>query len=486
MTDWFTEELFDLPEATRIVFPMSRLVVDPERFLDDAQEVMAEMGMGVIYTHTSQGEPLRLAPSAKERSELLDRHYHPHHQRLSEAVDCAVKAFGYCLVVDGHSFPSAPLPYESDQSSDRPDICLGTDSFHTPAWLIDVAAAAFHDLGLTVAVDRPFAGALVPLSHFQRNSRVLALMVEVNRGLYIDECTGRRTVNFLALKCKVQDTLTAIMAACRPIKPSVRATPTHDRTRRQAPPPESACDQSPNKSQCMFIKLFNFSLINARTDENPMTNNEPTFHPRLDSEGKQHRLKAPSQPSPLSNWELPSSIATTIPDGPRPSILNGLPFEPWLGSPSSRTEWASVPGQGTFSEPPFPQTSMEHAAGVVILEADGRIWTVSPSNRFAGYRNTFPKGRSEPGLNYRATAIKEAFEESGLQVALTAWLVDVSRSTTLTRYYLARRVGGDPTTMGWESQAVHLVPLAQLSTHASHANDLKILAALADHFAKIV
>jgi len=43
---------------------------------------------------------------------------------------------------------------------------------------------------------------------------------------------------------------------------------------------------------------------------------------------------------------------------------------------------------------------------------------------------------------------------------------------------------GDPTAMGWESQAVHLVPMAQLPSHASHANDLKILAALADHLAQ--
>jgi hypothetical protein len=41
------------------VFPVSRLVVDPERFVDDATEPMAACGMGVIYTQTSQRMPLR-------------------------------------------------------------------------------------------------------------------------------------------------------------------------------------------------------------------------------------------------------------------------------------------------------------------------------------------------------------------------------------------------------------------------------------------
>lgn len=215
-----------------------------------------------------------------------------------------------------------------------------------------------------------------------------------------------------------------------------------------------------------------------------MISTDAVFHPRPGSKGEPVQLTAPSQPSPLSHWDSPLTIASTIPDGPRPSSLNGLELQPWTSAPKNNSEWALVDGQGAFSEPPFPATSLNHAAGVVVIERDGRAWTVSPSNRYGGYTNTFPKGRTEPSLTLRATAIKEAFEESGLQVALTAWLVDVPRSSTLTRYYLAERVGGDPSAMGWETQAVHLVPMEQLATHASHPNDLKILAALAAHFAQ--
>ena len=69
MTDRFTDELFAI-EDTRvraIVFPVSRLVVDPERFLDDEKELMAASGMGVVYTKTSEGLPLRAALSSEER-----------------------------------------------------------------------------------------------------------------------------------------------------------------------------------------------------------------------------------------------------------------------------------------------------------------------------------------------------------------------------------------------------------------------------------
>ncbi len=193
MTDWHTENLFGVPGLQRIVFPASRLVVDPERFLEDDQEVMAARGMGVIYTRTSGGEPLRVPPSPEERTCLIDSFYRPHHRRLSKAVDGALEEHGYALIIDCHSFPSQPLPYDLDQDPTRPDVCIGTDPFHTPGWLQEAALSAFQSAwrNLTVGVDRPYTGALVPLAAWNREPRVLAVMIEVNRRLYVDEATGR-------------------------------------------------------------------------------------------------------------------------------------------------------------------------------------------------------------------------------------------------------------------------------------------------------
>src|SRR3954462_3005611 len=145
MTDAYTDELFGgaLPGVPAAVFPVSRLVVDPERFDDDSVEPMAELGMGGVYERSSTGTRLRAAPTDDERAALLDRFYHPHHDRLTALVAAALRADGRCLVLDGHSFPSTPLPYEPDQDPDRPDICIGTDDFHPPEPLRDKAIDAF-------------------------------------------------------------------------------------------------------------------------------------------------------------------------------------------------------------------------------------------------------------------------------------------------------------------------------------------------------
>ena len=193
MTDWHTEDLFGVPGLQRIVFPVSRLVVDPERFIDEDQEVMAARGMGVIYTRTSGGEPLRAPPSPEELTLLIDRFYRPHHRRLSKAVEGALEEHGYALVIDCHSFPSQPLPCDLDQDPIRPDLCIGTDPFHTPEWLRNATISAFHaeNSGLTIGVNHPYSGALVPLEAWNQDPRVLALMIEVNRRLYLDEETGQ-------------------------------------------------------------------------------------------------------------------------------------------------------------------------------------------------------------------------------------------------------------------------------------------------------
>ena len=183
---FYTDELFPRTpvEAGRVIFHVSRLVCDVERFPSDPDEPMATCGMGVIYTRTSMGEVLRAQPSAADRESLLDRRYRPHHLKLEHVVNDVVMQFGGCLIVDRHSFPSTTLPYEPDQAAHRADICIGTDCFHTPLLIRDAIAAATKEEGNSVVVDAPFAGALVPLASYRKDHRMLSVMIEINRHLY--------------------------------------------------------------------------------------------------------------------------------------------------------------------------------------------------------------------------------------------------------------------------------------------------------------
>ena len=163
------------------------------------------------------------------------------------------------------------------------------------------------------------------------------------------------------------------------------------------------------------------------------------FHPRPDEGGTPVLLRHPSTPTTPATWLDPAAVATVVPDGPLPPRLLGVDLSPAVALPTDVAGWEALAAAGpVFEEPPYPAVAtLRAAAGVAIEERDGRVWLVAPSNAFGGYASTLPKGRVDPGLSLRATAVKEALEETGLLVQLTGFLLDCRRTNTLTRYYRA-------------------------------------------------
>lgn len=210
MTDAFTDELFALPGTAVVRFPVSRLLVDAERFSDDAAEPMSKVGMGMIYTLTAYGKKLRRPLQAHEVRNLVSRYYETHHQTLLAEVSEELEKYGKSLIIDCHSFPSQPLPCDRDQSTPRPDFCLGTDSFHTPSTLTHMVAQCIEEMGFSVGVNQPFAGSLVPMTLYKKDHRVTSIMIEVNRCLYMDETSGTRSRRFDSIREQVRTLLILI------------------------------------------------------------------------------------------------------------------------------------------------------------------------------------------------------------------------------------------------------------------------------------
>lgn len=171
----------------QFVNKISRLVVDPERFPDDREEMEA-VGMGAVYTRTSTGGPLR-TPSEQDRRSLLEAHFTPYSTALTELVQQRLDAANGVTVIDVHSYASRALPYEMHGEGPRPAICIGTDAQHTPSWLIEASQRSFSRFG-DVGIDSPFRGTYVPLQHYGREPRVRSVMIEIRRDQYMDEHTG--------------------------------------------------------------------------------------------------------------------------------------------------------------------------------------------------------------------------------------------------------------------------------------------------------
>lgn len=193
LTDHGTDELAHQAAAaarTRpflLVNPISRFVVDVERFPDEREE-MAAVGMAAVYTHGTRGQPIR-ADDAAHHAALRAAYYEPWSRAARAAVDARIAATGRAVLIDVHSYPSRPLPYELHADGPRPPVCLGTDAFHTPPDLVAAARSAF---GAGTALDSPFSGVYVP-AHHRSEPRVRAIMIEIRRDGYLVEPAGART-----------------------------------------------------------------------------------------------------------------------------------------------------------------------------------------------------------------------------------------------------------------------------------------------------
>ena len=197
------------------------------------------------------------------------------------------------------------------------------------------------------------------------------------------------------------------------------------------------------------------------------------FHPQRQPDGTRVPIQHPTIPTPPATWDDWQAVATFVPGGAVPERLNDLPVTAVPPDDAPRLAMLEL------DEPPFiPPPGLAPAAGAVVVEPQGRVWVIHPTNGYGGYQAAFPKGRVDRSASLLATAVGEVYEETGLKVAPFAFLADSRRSTTFTRYYLAKRLGGSPAAMGWESQAVSLVPLRQLQAFVNRAVDKALVAAL--------
>lgn len=206
--DCFVEELFQGAAALGVPliaarFPRAYLDVnrepyelDPELFAEplpdyaNSQSVRVVGGLGTIARIVADGEEIyRTRLSVGEALARIDGLYFPFHTALAALIEETKARFGYAILIDCHSMPSAQM---AQSSGPRPDFVLG-DRFGAACdprltrYLRDTLVAEGYD----VQLNRPYAGGYIT-EHYGRPYRgVQAVQIEINRALYLDEvrCT---------------------------------------------------------------------------------------------------------------------------------------------------------------------------------------------------------------------------------------------------------------------------------------------------------
>lgn len=169
LTDTDTDIIFSYWGCDIIRFPLSRFVCDVERF--EYNEPMETCGQGIIYRKDVFGDTIKRVTSDEDIYEL----YREHHKKLTFTVNRQLAYHENVIIVDCHSFTS--------HSSNDPEVCIGTDEFHTPYELIDIILNYFENKNIDAEANTPYRGTIIPFLHTS-NGNVKSVMIELNKNIY--------------------------------------------------------------------------------------------------------------------------------------------------------------------------------------------------------------------------------------------------------------------------------------------------------------
>ncbi len=175
--------------------------LDPTMFADElptytnTRSPRVAAGLGTIARVVANGADIYSRKLLFEEA-LTRIHgcYWPYHKALKKLIESTQSAFGYCILIDCHSMPSVGGPMDRDAGSVRVDCVLG-DCHGTACApvVLDTAAKALKDQGLTVTHNTPYSGGFVTRHYGKPQDSVHALQIEINRGLYMNEEEIRRS-----------------------------------------------------------------------------------------------------------------------------------------------------------------------------------------------------------------------------------------------------------------------------------------------------
>jgi len=165
---------------------------DPELFREplpdfaNSQSVRVAGGLGTIARIVADGEEIyRQKLPLAAGMQRVEQLYIPFHAALCDLIENTRLHFGYAILVDCHSMPSASM---APAGGPRPDIVIG-DRFGASAdsKITRFLKDALVGLGYEVHMNRPYAGGYIT-EHYGKPARdIHAVQIEINRGLYLDE-----------------------------------------------------------------------------------------------------------------------------------------------------------------------------------------------------------------------------------------------------------------------------------------------------------
>ncbi|MCW5604730.1 MAG: N-formylglutamate amidohydrolase [Burkholderiales bacterium] len=170
-------------------------------------------GLGLIKTKSRYGEPFQERKlTVAEIEERLSRYYRPYHAELKRLVDELHRRFGVLRQISCHCMSAVGAPTHPDAGRPRADFCISDLHGKTASKeSMELVVETLESYGYTVSVNDPYVGNELIGRHGDPARGIDSIQVEINKKLFMDTKTFRKTAGFGRLKADL-DRLLKVLA----------------------------------------------------------------------------------------------------------------------------------------------------------------------------------------------------------------------------------------------------------------------------------
>jgi N-formylglutamate deformylase len=150
------------------------------------------LGKGLVWRVTDDGVPIydrRL--TADEVRSRIERCWRPYHAAVGAAIEAAHARHGYCIHINCHSMPAVAASHATEfPGLAHADFVIGDrDGTSADAALSRKVCEHLRSRGYSVGYNHPYKGVELVRRYGDPARQRHSIQLEINRKLYMDECT---------------------------------------------------------------------------------------------------------------------------------------------------------------------------------------------------------------------------------------------------------------------------------------------------------
>jgi N-formylglutamate deformylase len=190
------------------------------------QSDFTSRGLGLLKRLSRYGEPLQERKlTVEEVQRRLAIYHEPYHAELARMLGQMKQQHGVAFQLSCHCMSAVGAPTHADPGKQRADFNLGNMNGATcsPEFM-SFLATTLEGLGHSVSLNFPYYGGELIARHADPCAGIESVFIEVNKKLFIDTKTFKKTANFDRLKSSIDKMVTAAVAYAREVSVKSQTT----------------------------------------------------------------------------------------------------------------------------------------------------------------------------------------------------------------------------------------------------------------------